>query len=109
MLLISSKINRPIGMRPRAITVSAGHAPKPLGSPSMSRPHSATRSRSLRRVGATMAVAALSVLSVATFASPASAADEPWVPTFRQTPSGGIVNWDTEWHTYVNATGSVWW
>ncbi len=24
-------------------------------------------------------------------------------------PSGGTVNWDTEWHTYVNATGSVWW
>lgn len=24
-------------------------------------------------------------------------------------PSGGLVNWDTEWHTYVNAAGSVWW
>lgn len=24
-------------------------------------------------------------------------------------PSAGIVNWDTEWHTYVNSAGSVWW
>ncbi|CAI9394315.1 hypothetical protein MICABA_02745 [Microbacterium sp. T2.11-28] len=24
-------------------------------------------------------------------------------------PSGGLVNWDTEWHTYVNAFGRVWW
>lgn len=46
----------------------------------MSRPHSATQSRSLRRIGAAVAVAALSVLSVATLATAASAADEPWVP-----------------------------